>query len=95
MAVKNKNLKWGVFSSPSVKETFERYVIENVSDLKAYETAFPELKRVGMNTSMKKCLSEGKIVLATDRHPLSGFPTWCLESKYSTHPSSINRIKLG
>lgn len=95
MAVANKKLKWGVFSSPSCKVNFERYAIENETDLKAYAKAFPEIKMFGVFNSMLDSIRNGKIVVATDKHHLSGFPTWCIMSKDSTHPSSINLVKLG
>lgn len=97
--VDNKNLKWGVYTSPQCDEgvTFERYVIESIEDLNAYAEAFPIITKVGnVYNSMAESIAKGKTVIATDSHPLSGFPTWCYESPQgSTHPSSMLRIKLG
>lgn len=97
--VDNKHLKWGIFTTPQSKDdsTFERYVIENHEDLEAFATEFPEVRKIGnVYNNMLSSLVEGRIVVATDRHPLSGFPTYACESKLDpTHPSAINRVKLG
>ena len=92
--VKFKFLKWGIFSRPTNEKTFERYVIENKEDLKGFSKQFPEVKNGEVYNSIINCLSEGNVVLFTDRHPKSGFPTWCIESKNSNHPTSIVRVKL-
>ncbi|GAG03480.1 unnamed protein product [marine sediment metagenome] len=92
--VANKNLKWGVFKQGEDSQ-FERYVIEDQADITAFTKAFPEIKSVGVLDSFNEVVAEGRVVIATDRHPLSGFPTWCTESQNDSHPSSIIRVKLG
>lgn len=97
MAVANKKLKWGVFTRPqSGKKEFEMYIVENDTDLNAYEKKFPEIKMFNMKNNLLNALSEGHIVLLTDRHPMSKMPTYCFESKAdNTNPSSFHRVKLG
>ena len=101
MAVKKKNLKWGVFKSPSVKVNFERYIIENQDDLEAFIKEFPLIEKFGIYNNMAVSLSEGLIIVATDEHPISGFPTYCFETHEDEdedediHPTAIIRVKLG
>lgn len=94
--VKHKNLKWGVYTSPQSDDfEFERYVIENLTDFENFLKTFPEIKSFGVAESMVRSLNSGSIIIATDKHPASGFPTWCFESKDNAHISSINRVRLG
>ena len=93
--VANKNLKWGVYRSPQCDEgvTFEQYIIENQEDLNAFAKEFPEIEMFGVYESMQDSISRGQVVIANDRHPLTGFPTWRLQSDpTSTHPSAHIRV---
>jgi len=92
MAVENKKLKWGNFKSPQSDNTSERYIIENQEDLDAFAKEFPEIRDFSVYQSMQNCIENDTVVLATDRHPISKFPTWCTESKDFSHPSSIQRV---
>jgi len=93
--MKHKNLKRGIYTSPqSGTEEFERYVIENEQDLKAYAKAFPKAKTF-FEDNMRKSLAQGHIIVATDEHRMSGLPTYCFESKEDNqHPSSFHRVRL-
>ena len=94
--MKHKHLKRGLYTSPqSGSEQFEKYVIENETDLNAFNEAMGGLPKIMLNP-MKECLEEGRIIIATDAHPLSGFPTYCFETtdKNNTHPQCYHRLKL-
>jgi len=94
--VNNKNLKWGVFTSPqSGDKKFERYVLESLEDVLAFKKAFPIITKFNMLENFLKVVTSGGVVLVTDCHALTKFPTWCIQSTKSDHPSSINRVKLG
>lgn len=72
---------------------FEHYIIENETDLEAFDEAMGGLPKI-MTNPMRKCLSEGRVLLATDVNRLSGYPTYCFESsKDNTHPQSLHRVK--
>ncbi len=92
MEVQNKNLKWAVIESPQSDVNFERYIIENQDDLDAFAKEFSEINLVGVRISMQDCINEGRVVLATDRHPISNFPTWCVESRDLSHSHSFKRV---
>jgi len=93
--MKHKHLKRGLFTSPQSGETqFERYVIEDKNDAKAFFKAFPDAKPF-MTEKFQKYLAEGKIILATDKHWMTGFPAYCLQSeKSNTHLSAFHRVQL-
>lgn len=99
MAVENKTIKWGVYTSPQTKEKdleFEMYIIEGNKDLKAFRKAFPQIRVFGMYATMQELLNEGRTIVANDPHWLTGMPTYCFESpKGSTHPSSFIRVRKG
>ena len=93
--MKHKKLKRGIYTSPqSGTEEFERYVIENEQDLKAFAKAFPKAKTF-FEDNMRNSLAQGYIIVATDEHRMSGLPTYCFESqKDNQHPSSFHRVRL-
>ena len=96
MALQNKKLKQGQFTSPQNGDLIiDRYIIENVVDLGAFAKAFPRIKEspFRMYENFAKILLEGSVIVATDPHPMHGLPTYCLESKPtdSPHPSNIYR----
>jgi hypothetical protein len=94
--MKHKKLKRGIYTSPqSGTQEFERYIIENEQDLYAFLKCFPN-RMTMMGENMKKSLSEGYVIIATDEHPLTKSPTYCYESKdpNNTHPSSFHRLRL-
>lgn len=94
--MKHKKLKRGIYTSPqSGTQEFERYVIENEQDLKAFAKAFPKAKQF-FEDNMRKSLAQGYTIVATDEHPMSGLPTYCFESKDkdNQHPSSFHRVRL-
>lgn len=95
--VRNKKLKWGVFTSPqSGDNTFEQYIIENDEDLNKFAEAFPNVKKLGQYTSFKNGIDRGNVILADDPHFLHGHTTYRYESPLdSTHPSSFHRVSLG
>jgi hypothetical protein len=97
MVVANKNLKWGVFTSPqSEDKEFEMYIVENDTDLIEFEKKFPNIKRMNMKCNLLESLSDGYIILLNDNHPMTGMPTYCFESKSdNTHPSSFHRVRIG
>jgi hypothetical protein len=92
----HKDLKIGVYTSPqSGTLEFERYVVEDETDLDNFREKFPQINVFKMYDNFKKALSEGHTILLTDEHRLTGMPTYCFESKTDkTHPSSMNRVKL-
>lgn len=95
--MKHKNLKWGVFESEMSEENFERYIIENEADLNAFIVKFPQIKKLGIEEVMRNSLAENRIIIASDNHSLSKFPTYCYESIRGSddHISSIYRVSLG
>jgi hypothetical protein len=97
LVVKHKDLKWGVYTSPQSGEVeIERYIVENDDDLQAFAKKFPQIKMFKMNENLKRCLTEGYIIILTDLHSMSGMPTYCFESKAdNTHPSSMHRKRIG
>ena len=94
--MKHNDLKRGLFKSPHLGDLeIERYVIENEADLNAFSKKYPQIKNLHVYDNIKNSLIEGYIILFTDAHQLSGFPTYCFESKpENTHPSSIHRLRL-
>jgi len=93
--MKHKHLKRGLFTSPQSGESqFERYVIENKNDAKAFFKTFPNAKPF-MAKDFEKYLAEGEILLATDENPMSGFPSYCFQSdKSNTHVCAFHRVQL-
>ncbi len=92
--MKKRNLKIGLFASMDTTHNFERYVIENNEDLLAYKKEFPQINNFNIFENFKTAINEGRIIVATDEHHMSGYPTYCFESKDFHHSSSIVRIKL-
>lgn len=92
----HKNLKIGIYTSPqSGAVEFERYVVEDETDLNAFREKFPQINMFKMYDNLKKALSEGYVILLSDEHKMTGMPTYCFESKTdNTHPSSMHRVKL-
>ena len=96
----HRDLKIGIYTSPQCDEgvTFEQYVIENETDLKAWLKALdpPKYVKNVMGKDMLRALTEGHIIIATDENRLSGFPTYCFETTdpANQHPSSHHRVKL-
>lgn len=93
----HKGLKWGVFTSPqSGDNEFEMYIVENNTDLIAFEKKFPNIKRMNMRNNFLQSLKDGYTLIINDNHPMTGLPTYCFENTNgSTHPSSFNRVRLG
>lgn len=92
--MKRNNLKTHKFTDPDKTFITERYVIENEEDLKKVIKTF-KLNNdfLGIESNWRSALGEGRIILVTDEHPITNFPTYCFESqKDSTHPSSLIRI---
>jgi len=96
MALKFKKLKRGIYTSPQTGDIqMERYIIENQEDLKAFVKVYPQLKQMGMQANWSKSIAEGRILIATDEHPMTGFPTYCFEHQSGEeHPSDMNRLKV-
>lgn len=99
MNIRNKQLKWGVFTSPqSGNNEFEMNIIENIDDLHLYLKAIPSLKNnpFKLVDSFMSVLNDGCVILLNNPHHIHGFPTWCIENTTgSAHPSSFNRVRLG
>lgn len=92
---KRPELKIRQFSNPEKTFVTNRYVIENEEDLKKTLESFPQLSNNTFKVAenWKRSLDEGRILLITDEHPMSGFPTYCFEStKDSTHVNSLIRL---
>lgn len=98
--LKHKDLKSAFFTTPQINTSFgafERYVIENMNDLNAFAKKFPQIKEKPFNmfANLKRSLDNGEVLILTDEHRNSGFPTYCTESSAgNTHPSSIHRVKI-
>lgn len=98
MALQNKTLKQGQFTSPQSKgNLIDRYIIENTEDLKAFAKVFKSIKDkpFKMYDNFQTCINEGRIILVTDPNPIHGFPTYCFESKETDtpHPTNIYRYE--
>lgn len=90
-----KELKSAMFTSPqNGSKPFERYVVENEADLKAFFKVFASAKSM-MYKSLERSLNEGYIILLTDVHPLTKMPTYCFEEtdQTNTHTSCFFRVK--
>lgn len=88
-------LKIRKFTNPEKSFVTERYVVENHEDLEKLLAEFPQLNTNMFNvmTNWKEAINEGRTLLITDEHHMTGFPTYCFESdKNSDHPNSMIRI---
>lgn len=90
------DLKRGIYTTPHLGTMeLERYVVENEDDLNAFREKFPQINMLQIYNNLKNSLAQGYIIILTDAHKFSGFPTYCFESKPdNTHPSSMHRVKL-
>jgi len=90
----NKNLKQGKVSTKTSKKPFGRYIIETVQDLNAFRKAFPQIKDFNVYNNMLEDISVGRVIIATDPHPLTGMPTYCFASEsFESHPTNIVIVK--
>lgn len=95
-----RNLKIGIYSSPQCGSNhFEQYIIETQADLKAYLDALDPIKPVRniLQKNMTESLNRGEILIANDEHPVSGFPTYCMETtnpEPNPHPNSHIRVRV-
>lgn len=89
-----RDLKIGLFTSNYTTHNFERYLLENKEDLDLYADKFPQIQKMGVYDNMLKSILDGRNVIATDEHPMSGFPTYQLEGNNFDHPSSAVRLKV-
>lgn len=91
MALKHKKLKRALYQTPQFEGVdIEKYVIENLDDLKAY-TKVINVPTIVVN-NWTNSLNEGRIIIATDPSWI-GYPTYCFESKDMSHPSNYVRVK--
>lgn len=92
---KRTDLKIMQFTNPQKDFITKRYVVENKNDLKEILKSFPQLNDNFMNVAKtwEESIDEGRVILVSDEHPISGFPTYCYESpKESTHLESLIRV---
>lgn len=90
----HKKLKSAFFTSPQYNgEVFERYLVENETDLKKFFKTFPQSRKM-MEGNLLKSLKEGYTIILTEL-TISGFNSYCFETKIQEgskiHPSSFIR----
>ena len=89
--MKHNQLKRGNFKNSNGMK-FERYVIENQSDVDKFFEIFSIAIKF-MKSNFETSLKDGMIIIATDL-TVSGFPSYCFESNDLSHPSNFVRIEL-
>ena len=91
MFIRFKELKHGSFKREEDEFPWERYIIENLEDWKTFENhhTLGVVKEVStlLGKNVLRNLTEGKVMLFTDIHRMSGFPT------YQFLTSSVTKIR--
>ena len=96
MALKFQDLKRGLYKSQYTGDLeLERYIIENETDLKLFKDKFPMIKNFSIENVVSNDLEKGRVIIATDCHKMTGYPTYCFEaSPDDNNITAMHRIKL-
>lgn len=96
-ALRKTNLKRGLYEDSEGNQQ-QRYVIETKADLDAFFRAFAEVFRFKiLKDSFISSFDCGQTIIATDPHPMSGFNTYCFESKRTDpnpHPGNLYLVEM-
>ena len=85
-AMNNKRLKQAICvdMARESKQEVKRYVIEDLKDLNKFFKAFKGFDILNVKENLINALNEGRVILLTDPHPLSGVNTYCYQ-----HPKGL------